>query len=95
MSAYLLLQVDIADSEAYKAYATETPRIIQQYGGRFIVRGGDPEALEGELPASRVVLVEFDDRAAVQRFYRSPEYQRVLPFRQAASKGRVSVVDGA
>jgi len=95
MAAYLLAQIDVTDPEAYKLYAAQTPGVIQQYGGRFVVRGGNPEALEGDLVSSRMVLLEFADKAAARRFYDSPEYQRILPLRFAASRGRVALLDGA
>jgi len=95
MAAYLLAQIDVAAPEAYKLYTAETPRVIQQYGGRFVVRGGNPEALEGGLPCKRVVLIEFADKAAVKRFYDSKEYQEILPLRLACSTGRVTVLEGA
>lgn len=94
MPAYLIAQVDVTDPEAYKLYAARTPGVIEQYGGRFVVRGGDPAALEGELAAPRVVVIAFADRAAVRRFYDSPEYQAIVPLRKAASKGSIMVVDG-
>jgi uncharacterized protein (DUF1330 family) len=95
MVAYILAQIDVSDPEAYKAYTAETPGVVQKFGGRFIVRGGDPEALEGELPAPRVVLIEFPDKATIKRFYASAEYQKILPLRLACSTGRVTILEGA
>ena len=95
MAAYMLALIDVTDPGAYRAYTDRTPGVIQQYGGRFVVRGGNPEALEGEVPSPRVVILEFPDKAAVKRFYDSPEYQEILPLRLAASKGRVTVLEGA
>jgi len=95
MAAFLLAQIDVNDPEAYKLYTAETPGVIQQYGGRFVVRGGNPEALEGELASRRVVLIEFPDKAAAKRFYASPEYQKILPLRQVCSTGRVTLLEGA
>jgi len=95
MSAYLLALIDITDPEAYKKYTAETPRVVEQFGGRWVVRGGNPEALEGALPSARVVVIEFADKAAIKRFYDSPEYRKILPLRLAASKGRVTMLEGA
>lgn len=95
MPAYLLAQINVDDPEAYKLYTAHTPGVIQQYGGRFVIRGGNPEALEGELHSKRVVLIEFPDKAAVKRFYASPEYQKILPLRLAAAQGRVCILEGA
>jgi len=93
MAAFVIALIDVTDPEAYKLYTAHTPRVIEQYGGRFVVRGGNPEALEGELAASRFVVIEFADRAAAKRFYESSDYQEIVPLRQAASSGRMAVVD--
>jgi uncharacterized protein (DUF1330 family) len=93
MAAFVIALIDVTDPEAYKLYTVHTPRVIQQYGGKFVVRGGAPEALEGELPASRFVVIEFADRAAAKRFYESKDYQEIVPLRQAAATGSIAVVD--
>lgn len=94
MTAYMIAQVEVEDPEAYSLYTARTPDVISRYGGRFIVRGGNPEVLEGALPGSRIVVIAFEDRAAAERFYRSPEYQEIIPLRLAASTGVSCIVDG-
>lgn len=94
MTAYVLAQIEVTEPEAYKRYTERTPAAVAAYGGRFVVRGGNPEILEGKLPGSRVVLIAFPDRAAAESFYRSPEYQAILPIRTGASKGALCIVDG-
>lgn len=93
MAAYIVGEVEITDPETYKRYTAQTPGVIGQFGGRFIVRGGNGEALEGAEP-KRIVVIEFPDRAAAKRFYDSPEYQEILKIRLSASKGRLVLVDG-
>ncbi len=93
MTAYIIALIDVQDAEAYKLYTAKTPGVIQQYGGKFVVRGGNPEALEGSLPSSRVVVLEFADRAAAKRFHESSDYQAIVPLRTAAAKGSLMVVD--
>ncbi len=68
--------------------------MIAAHGGRFLVRGGAVEAREGAPPAGRVVVIEFPDMEAARRFYDSPGYQAILPLRQAASQGRLFLVEG-
>lgn len=94
MPAYLIVQLTIHDSETYDRYRAQTPAVIERFGGRFVVRGGDPEALEGEARPGRVVVVEFPSRERAQQFYESPEYQAILPLRLAASTGTAVLVDG-
>ncbi len=94
MTAYMIAQVEVQDPEAYSLYTARTPDLISKYGSCFIVRGGNPEALEGQLPGSRIVVIAFEDRAAAERFYHSSEYQEIIPLRHAASTGVACIVDG-
>ncbi len=93
MSAYMIAQIEVTDSEAFKAYAVAVPKTIEQYGGQYLVRGGETMALEGE-PLKRVVILCFEDMAAAHRWYHSPEYQAIIPLRQAASTGSLTLVQG-
>jgi uncharacterized protein (DUF1330 family) len=69
--------------------------VVAQYGGHFVIRGGEPQVLEGDWPAPRVVVIGFSDEAAARRFYDSPEYQEIVPIRQAASRGTLAILPGA
>jgi uncharacterized protein (DUF1330 family) len=94
MAAYCIFHVTITDPVAYAGYAKHTPRIIAEHGGRMLVRGGDPEAMEGAMPGQRVVVLEFADRAAAKAFYHSANYQAILGIRQGASVAQGMIVDG-
>jgi uncharacterized protein (DUF1330 family) len=50
--------------------------------------------VEGGWSPGRIVVVEFPDMAAARRFYHSPEYQKILPLRLRASKGKAILVEG-
>jgi uncharacterized protein (DUF1330 family) len=95
MAAYLIADIaSIHDPATYDEYRRHTPGVIQRYGGRFVVRGGRTDPLEGGWNPGRVVVIEFPDMVAARRFYDSPEYQKVLPLRLKASKGRAILVEG-
>jgi uncharacterized protein (DUF1330 family) len=94
MAAYLIAEIEISDPETYDKYKARTPGVIEQYGGRFIVRGGKAQQLEGEREPGRLVVIEFPDVAAARRFYDSPEYRAIIGLRQRASKGRLILVEG-
>ncbi|MEO1193215.1 MAG: DUF1330 domain-containing protein [Pseudomonadota bacterium] len=94
MTAYVIALVDVQDPEHYKNYTAKTPDLVAQYGGQFVVRGGDTEVLEGSLLGQRVVVISFPDRAAAKTFYESEAYQAILPIRKAASTGSFFIVDG-
>jgi uncharacterized protein (DUF1330 family) len=95
MSAYLIAEVQVRDAAAYSQYKARTPAIIARYGGRFIVRGGTVETLEGEPRNRRIVIVEFSSMEAARAFYNSPEYQEAKDIRTAASDAHFVIVAGA
>jgi uncharacterized protein (DUF1330 family) len=91
---YFFVEVEIADPTAYEAYRTAVPDIISAHGGRILVRGGNPQALDGALPQRRRVIVEFDSPEDVKTFYDSEACQAVLPIRLNASNGFVCLLTG-
>jgi uncharacterized protein (DUF1330 family) len=70
------------------------PAVIARFGGRYLVRGGAVETLEGDWRVPRLVVIAFDSMAQAKRFYYSPEYQEILPLRLAAAEGEVVLVEG-
>ena len=95
MAAYLIVdQKGITDPETMKTYAAGVVATVEQYGGTFIVRGGDPETIEGDWPAKRIIMIEFADRAALKAWYDSPEYADLKAMRIASSNANLIAVDG-
>ncbi len=96
MSAYFIAdQQGVSDPETMKIYAAGVFATIEQYGGKFVVRGGNPETIEGDWPAKRIIMIEFADRAALMAWYDSPEYADLKAMRIASSSGNIIAVDGA
>jgi uncharacterized protein (DUF1330 family) len=94
MPAYLIAEVDVADTAAYEEYKKITPGAIAAYGGRFIVRGGSVETKEGGWKPSRLVVVEFPSMEQAKKFYDSPEYAPALAIRLKAANSRLILADG-
>jgi uncharacterized protein (DUF1330 family) len=95
MTAYVIADVRVTDPAACEPYRPLVAASIARFGGRFLVRGGAVELLEGEVQPERIVVIEFADAETARRWYRSEEYQRALKIRQAASRGRLFLVEGA
>jgi uncharacterized protein (DUF1330 family) len=95
MTAYVVVQERVTDEATFAAYRKEVPATVERYGGRFVVRGGALTVLEGEWPLPRLVIIEFPSRAAAEGWYRSSEYQKLLPLRLESSTGNLVIVDGA
>jgi uncharacterized protein (DUF1330 family) len=81
MPAYVVVNVEVNDPEAYTEYTQQVPATLEKHGGRFLVRGGQLQVLEGAcLP--RLVVIEFPSSEQANAWYHSPEYQAILPIRQ-------------
>lgn len=94
MAAYVIYLGDVTDSERYEQYKVKAAESIAAAGGRYLVRGGDMEVLEGQAPASRTVVVEFPDRATALEWYRGELYSQARRLREGAATARLYVVDG-
>ena len=90
---YWIAHVDVSDPEAYKRYVAANAAAFRKFGGRFLVRGGPGETMEGRMRA-RTVIIEFNDYATALACYRSPEYAEALALRKGASIGDLKVVEG-
>ena len=96
MPAYVIAAVSEAhDDEALAEYRRRNTETVAAHGGRFVVRGGPVEALEGDWGPLRIVVMEFPDREAARAWYRSGDYQAIAPIRQGASTTDIILVEGA
>ncbi|GIK79994.1 MAG: DUF1330 domain-containing protein [Pseudorhodoplanes sp.] len=91
--AYWIARVDVSSEEGYKAYAAANPAIFRKFGGRFIVRAGKFEAVEGSS-RSRNVVIEFPDYESAMACYRSPEYQENIKVRAPHSVADLVIIEG-
>lgn len=95
MAAYLYGDIETTDPDLYETYRLQVPAIIAAHGGRYLVRGGAPELLEGEGEPRRQVLLEFPTMAKLRAFYDGPDYAPLKALRQRASLGRLVAIEGA
>ena len=91
--AYWIASVDVTDPELYKRYVDGNAAVFAKYGGRFVVRGGAFDSLEG-ANRSRNVVIEFESREAALNCYRSPEYAPQIALRQASAETDLIIIEG-
>ena len=94
MPAYLIPDVSVKDADAFQAYRTRAAASIEQHGGRYLVRGGPVDTLEGSWTPATIIIVEFPDIELAQAWYRSPEYAAAFAFRDDALSRNLVLVDG-
>ena len=94
MSAYLVVQIDVTDPERYDQYRKMVPSTLEQYGGKFLIRGGPVETLEGSWHPSRFVVIEFDNIEQAKAWWSSTEYKPAKELRQQTSNTEMILVEG-
>lgn len=94
MPAYVISDVTFRNPAAVEAYRSRAAVSIEKHGGRYLVRGGDVETLEGGWSPSTLVIVEFPDAERARAWYRSAEYADALQFRDAALTRDLILVEG-
>ena len=94
MSAYMIVDIEIHDAAAYDEYRKVVGATLAQYGGKFVVRGGKIDVLEGGWNPKRIVVLEFESVASARQWYDSEEYRVPKQIRMRASKGNIVLVEG-
>ena len=94
MAAYVISDLSARDPAALQIYRTRAAAAIAQYGGRYLARFGEIEALEGDWLPKMLVIVEFPTVERAREWYRSPEYAEALVVRRDALDRRLIFVEG-
>ncbi len=94
MSAYVVVQVRVTDPEQYGEYKRLVLPTVEAYGGRYLVRGGSIETLEGDWDPGRLVILEFPTSERAKAWWNSEEYRVPKGLRHSAANSRLLVADG-
>jgi len=94
MPAYIFVEVDIKDPIRYEDYKKLTPATLIPYGGKFIVRGGKAELMEGKEEPKRIVILEFENTEKAKAWWNSPQYSEAKKLRYATAESRMILIEG-
>lgn len=95
LPAYVIAEVSaITDPIAMKDYGAKVLETLTPFNGRFVVRGGKSERLEGDAPSNRIIVIAFDSFEQAHAWCVSPAYAAILPMRQGVSEVRMFIVEG-
>jgi uncharacterized protein (DUF1330 family) len=95
MTAYVISDIHVHDAATYREYAAMVPATLEPFGGRFLVRAGKHETLEGGWQPQRLVVIEFPSTDQARRWYQSEAYAAAAAIRHRASTGSLVLVEGA
>lgn len=94
MPAYMIADVEVTDPALYDEYRRGVAATVDTFGGRFVVRGGRTEVLEGSWQPRRCVVIEFPSMERLKAWYDSPAYAPLIALRQRAAKAHLTAVEG-
>ncbi len=94
MPGYVIADVTVTDPAGFAEYRQLVSATIEAYGGRYLVRGGPVEPVEGDWNPQRLVILEFDSVARAREWYYSPEYAGPRELRHRSATTNVSFVEG-
>jgi len=94
MPGYLIANLEVTDAAKLEEYRQKVVPVIDKFGGRYLVRGGELRRLEGNLPLSRLVILEFPTLDAAQKFYDSAEYAPILKIRLDSTRSDLVLAQG-
>lgn len=94
MPAYIVVEVDVHNQTEYEDYKKLTPGSLKNFQGKFIVRGGKTETLEGDWSPKRFVILEFPSIELAKAWWASEEYAPAKALRQRTATSKMIVVEG-
>lgn len=95
MTAYLIVDTLLDNPLLYEEYKAKAKPLAEQFGGEYLVRGGNMTVKEADLwKPTRIVVVKFPNADAANSFYDSPQYQAILPISKKSARRTGFVVQG-
>lgn len=95
MPAYIIVEVDVHHPAEYEAYKKLVPASLMPFDGKFIVRGGETETLEGDWQPARIVVLQFPTEELARQWWASEEYAPAKELRQRTAATKMILVQGA
>ena len=94
MPAYMIVEIEVTDPVGYEEYKKLASATIQAKGGKYIVRGGKTEVMEGDWQPKRLVVLEFESMERAKEWLNSEEYRDARQMRHRTARTNMILVDG-
>tara|TARA_B100001971_G_scaffold177338_1_gene171744 strand:- start:130 stop:417 length:288 start_codon:yes stop_codon:yes gene_type:complete len=94
MAAYAIADVEVTDPAKFQEYGNQVPATVEEYGGKYLVRGGAIEKAEGNWAPNRMVVIEFESMEQLKKWYHSQEYSGPMQLRHQSANTNVLFVEG-
>jgi uncharacterized protein (DUF1330 family) len=94
MAAYVIGNIEVTEPAAFQEYRNRVGATVEQYGGKFVVRGGRVNPKEGDWQPRLLVMLEFPSLAQAEGWYNSPEYKPLIAIREKAARTQLIIAEG-
>lgn len=94
MSAYVIVNIDVKDPVRYEEYKRLAAPTVAAFDGRYIVRGGPAEVIEGEWVPKRIVVLEFPSMARAREWLNCAAYAPARKIRHQTAVSEMILVEG-
>jgi uncharacterized protein (DUF1330 family) len=94
MAGYVIAAIEVTDPAVFEQYRAQVASTIEKYGGKYLVRGGDTEKVEGDWDPKRLVILEFDSMERAREWYYSQEYSGPMKLRHRSANSNLLLVEG-
>jgi uncharacterized protein (DUF1330 family) len=94
MAAYAIADIEVTEPAAFREYGNRVGATVEQYGGRFVVRGGKVDPKEGDWQPRLLVMLEFPSLEQAERWYNSSEYKPLIAIREKAARTQLVIAEG-
>ena len=94
MPGYVIAEVTVTDPPGFEKYRQMVGPTVARYGGRFVVRGGKTETVEGQWEPTRLIVLEFESTARAKEWWASEEYREAKALRQRTARTNAVIVEG-
>ncbi|MEY2487901.1 MAG: hypothetical protein QOH39_3549 [Verrucomicrobiota bacterium] len=94
MPAYIIVEIEVTDPVGYEEYKKQASAAVHSHGGKYIVRGGKTEVLEGEWQPKRIVILQFDSMERAREWLHCEEYREPRKLRHKTAKTNMILLEG-
>lgn len=94
MAAYVIANIEVTDPDRYEGYKKLAGPAIEACGGKYLVRGGKSEVLEGNWQPNRLVVLEFESVEKARAWWDSTQYAEAKAIRQGSANSSMVIVAG-
>ena len=95
MSIYMIVEAkEVTDKAGYGEYIRKVPAIIEEFGGKYLARGGDVKVFSGDWKPGRLIIVEFESVEKFKAWWNSPKYRAIAHLREQSAKTNAVVIEG-